>query len=173
MVYLIKTLFYTQSRSDVLLIEGLRSKSVNDQKLVITGNLGPVGHEAARVAHALHCSIFPGVAHFNYHINFEYPSLKKDGSCWGLACFLLLNFMSGTLPYVRDITAIGELNLRGEVLPIRNICDKTAAWAKSESDYLFLPKQGYQAENVFEVQHVNQLMKTITAWGCENVCDSA
>ena len=125
-------LAYTESGGDVLKVE----VAVLDGsgKLELTGSLGDVMKESAKIAVSLVRSIASeyGIDKEFYknkdiHIHFPEGAVPKDGPSAGVTMITaLVSALTGT-PVRRDIAMTGEISLRGRVLAIGGLKEKTMA----------------------------------------------
>ena len=131
-VGVVNGLAYTDAGGDMLRIE----VSVMDGsgKLELTGSLGDVMKESAHIAYSYIRSIAPelGIRTAFYkdkdlHIHVPEGAVPKDGPSAGvtMAC-AIASALSG-LPVRRDVAMTGEITLRGRVLPIGGLKEKTMA----------------------------------------------
>ena len=84
--------------------------------------------DSAVVAGSLLRNLNNKILDYDYHLHFQYLSLKKDGPSWGLACFILLCLLTDTKmkEYCNEgiIAATGELDLSGMVKPVKYLKEK-------------------------------------------------
>ena len=127
--------------------------------ITLTGNLGDVAHETMLVAKTVCAYKNNQFNLFNYHIHFGFHSIKKDGPSWGLACYIMLSWLSGSLNYKEKIAATGEIDLKGNIKPVRYFNEKIAAWVASEIGYIITPKMTEQLSNqqIYPINHVDEL----------------
>src|SRR4030095_14595243 len=95
-------------------------------KLILTGQLGEVMKESAQAALTL-ARNFLGDAFekSDVHIHVPAGATPKDGPSAGVAMFLsLVSLLSGK-PVRPDVAMTGEISLRGLVLPIGGVKEKT------------------------------------------------
>lgn len=136
-----------QSFDEVGMVNGLAWTSVGGEmlqvevivmdgtgKLELTGSLGDVMKESAHAAVSYiraHTEKY-GVEHDFYktkdvHIHVPEGAVPKDGPSAGVTiCTALISALSNT-PVRRDVAMTGEITLRGRVLPIGGLKEKTMA----------------------------------------------
>jgi len=137
-------LAWTRAGGDILFIEATRSPGSG--KLILTGQLGDVMRESAQAALSLvknrAASIGIDPAQFeksDIHIHIPAGAIPKDGPSAGVALFsALVSLLTGR--NVRSDTAMtGEISLRGLVLPVGGIKEKTAAAVRAGLKRVILP----------------------------------
>ena len=138
-IYSISALCFGQEASLCFEVQGIKLAK-GTGKVIVTGNLGLVAYESMMVAKTLMAINYPAFNNYNYHLHFSYHATKKEGPSWGLACFIILSFLCDKLKYKSGIAATGEIDLAGNVKPVKYIDEKLTAWAKSSCDILFVPK---------------------------------
>ncbi len=116
-------------------------------QLVITGNVGPVGREAAQVAHscarARAAFIDPKrpLPRLDLHFHFKDTELGKDGPSSGLALFLAgVSALAGR-PLREQLAATGEVTLHGELRPVGGIREKLVAAALADVRLVLAPRR--------------------------------
>jgi ATP-dependent Lon protease len=137
-------LAWTPVGGDILFVEATRIPGGG--KLILTGQLGDVMRESAQAALSLvknrAASIGIDPALFeksDIHIHVPAGAIPKDGPSAGVAIFsALVSLLTGRT--VRHDTAMtGEISLRGLVLPVGGIKEKTAAAARAGLARVLLP----------------------------------
>ncbi len=116
-------------------------------KLELTGNLGDVMQESCRAAlsylrqHARELGIAPDFYKTkDIHIHFPEGAVPKDGPSAGIAiASALLSALTERL-LRRDVAMTGEITLRGRVLPIGGLREKTMGALRAGIHTVLLPK---------------------------------
>jgi ATP-dependent Lon protease len=133
-------LAWTPAGGDILFIEA--SKVPGSGNLILTGQLGDVMKESAQTALTL-AKTWTGQAleRSNIHIHVPAGATPKDGPSAGVAMFLaLLSLLTGRA--VRpDVAMTGEISLRGLVLPIGGVKEKTLAALRAGIRTVMLPRR--------------------------------
>ena len=141
-------LAWTESGGIMLPVESIIFDGSGE--LIITGNLGDVMKESARIALSYLRSvrdkynfIIPSedadVSKLNFHIHVPEGAIPKDGPSAGVA---LASSMLSTLCQIApkpNISMTGELTLTGRVLPIGGLKEKLLAAIRNEMDLVLLP----------------------------------
>ena len=125
-------LAYTQSGGDMLKIEVAVTDGTG--KLELTGSLGDVMKESAKAALtyvrqiASHYSIPSDFyAKRDIHIHVPEGAVPKDGPSAGVTMLTALVSALSGIPVRRDVAMTGEITLRGNVLAIGGLREKTMA----------------------------------------------
>lgn len=137
---------WTPSGGDILSIEVLPVPGKGT--LQMTGHLGDVMKESAQAAmsyarsragqYGVEPSYFEQYA---FHIHVPEGSVPKDGPSAGITLTTaLISAMTGT-PVRRDVAMTGEITLRGKVLPIGGLKEKTLAAHRAGIKTFILPKE--------------------------------
>jgi ATP-dependent Lon protease len=133
-------LAWTPVGGDILFIEA--SKVPGSGKLILTGQLGEVMKESATAALTL-------VRNFlgdpfdktDVHIHVPAGATPKDGPSAGVAMFLALVSLLTGVAVRSDVAMTGEISLRGLVLPIGGVKEKTLAALRAGIRTVMLPKR--------------------------------
>jgi ATP-dependent Lon protease len=142
-------LAWTSFGGDILRIEATFMPGTG--KLTLTGQLGDVMQESAQIAlsHARSMArVLPLKKNFYHeidvHIHVPEGAIPKDGPSAGvsIATALVSNFFS--IPVRRDVAMTGELTLKGEVLPVGGLNEKTVAALRSGIKEVIIPKGSAQ-----------------------------
>ena len=139
-------LAWTESGGDMLKIEALSLPGSG--KIELTGSLGDVMKESARAAfsyvraHAEEYGIAPDFAQKkDVHIHVPEGAIPKDGPSAGVTMITaLVSELSGR-PVRRDIAMTGEITLRGHVLPIGGLREKTMAAVRAGVRVVYFPEK--------------------------------
>ena len=133
-------LAWTPVGGDILFIEA--SKVPGSGKLIITGQLGEVMKESAQAALTL-AKIFTGenLEKVDLHIHVPAGATPKDGPSAGVAIFLALVSLLTGVPVRSDVAMTGEISLRGLVLPIGGVKEKTLAALRAGIRTVMVPKR--------------------------------
>ena len=131
-VGVVNGLAYTQSGGDLLPVE---VKLMPGQgKLEMTGSLGEVMRESASIAMSYVRSVADkyGISSEEFknkdvHIHFPEGAVPKDGPSAGCAITVALISAFSGIPVRHDVAMTGEMTLRGKVLPIGGLREKTFA----------------------------------------------
>ena len=139
-------LAWTPVGGEILFIEA--SESEGNGNLMLTGQLGDVMRESAQAAHSYlraNAERF-GIApdRFNkidIHVHIPQGAIKKDGPSAGVAlCCALASLLTGRV--MRDKVAMtGELTLKGLVLPVGGIKEKSLAAHRAGILETYMPRR--------------------------------
>jgi len=133
-------LAWTPVGGDILFIEA--SQVPGTGKLILTGQLGDVMKESAQAALTLAKSFLgEPFDKVDIHIHVPAGATPKDGPSAGVAMFLALVSLHAGLPVRPDIAMTGEISLRGLVLPIGGVKEKTLAALRAGIKTVMLPKR--------------------------------
>jgi ATP-dependent Lon protease len=137
-------LAWTPVGGDILFIESARLPG--NGKLILTGQLGDVMKESAQAALSLvksqadELGIDPSVfEHSDLHVHVPAGAIPKDGPSAGVAMFVSLASLLKREPVRPDVAMTGEISLRGLVLPVGGIKEKTIAAARAGIKRVILP----------------------------------
>jgi ATP-dependent Lon protease len=133
-------LAWTSVGGDILFIEA--SKSPGSGKLILTGQLGEVMKESAQAALTL-AKLFTleNLEKTDIHVHVPAGATPKDGPSAGVAMFLALVSLLSGKPVRSDVAMTGEISLRGLVLPIGGVKEKTLAALRAGIKTVMLPKR--------------------------------
>ncbi len=148
-------------------------------KIELTGNLGDVMKESARTAisYVRSCTEKYGIEHDFYktkdvHIHVPEGAVPKDGPSAGVTlCTAIVSALSG-LPVRREVAMTGEITLRGRVLAIGGLREKTMAAYRAGVKTVIIP-----ADNVPDLEEIDPVVREaitfIPASRIETVLDAA
>jgi ATP-dependent Lon protease len=133
-------LAWTPVGGDILFIEA--SKVPGGGKLILTGQLGEVMKESATAALTLARNFLGDpFDKTDVHIHVPAGATPKDGPSAGVAMFLALVSLLTERPVRSDVAMTGEISLRGLVLPIGGVKEKTLAALRAGIRTVMLPKR--------------------------------
>ena len=148
-------LAYTPVGGEILFIEATQmpGKGV----LQLTGQIGDVMKESAQAAfsllkhNAVHLGIDPELfAKTDVHIHVPQGAIPKDGPSAGVAMYTALASLFLNKAVRPDLAMTGEITLRGLVLPIGGVKEKTIAAHRAGIRTVILPQRN--EKNLTEVR---------------------
>lgn len=152
-------LAYTSVGGEMLDVEAIAVNGTG--KLELTGNLGDVMKESARAAVSYIRSRCDKLGidrdfykNLDIHVHYPEGAVPKDGPSAGITtCVALVSALSGRA--VRhDIAMTGEISLRGRVLPIGGLREKTMAALRNGIKTVIIP-----AENMSDLAQIDQTVR--------------
>lgn len=171
-VGLVNGLAWTSVGGDVLKIEALKIRGKGS--LNLTGNLGDVMKESAKIAYSYvkslidngtlkvdtkqipltqeeksqHTHLSPNEIYnrFDVHLHVPEGATPKDGPSAGIAIASALSSLLMNKKVRGDIAMTGELTLRGKVLPIGGLQEKLIAAYKSGMKEVLIPKKNFERD---------------------------
>ncbi|MBQ8849245.1 MAG: endopeptidase La [Clostridia bacterium] len=148
-VGIVNGLAYTEAGGDMLRVEVAVLDGTG--KLELTGSLGDVMKESAHIAVSYVRSIASeyGIPSDFYqkkdiHIHFPEGAVPKDGPSAGVTMVTALVSALTGIPVRRDIAMTGEISLRGKVLPIGGLKEKTMAAYSAGVQTVLIPEENMQ-----------------------------
>ncbi len=131
-------------------------------KLELTGNLGNVMQESVKAAVTYirsRCSQFGIPADFyktrDIHVHFPEGAVPKDGPSAGITvCTAIVSALTG-IPVRRDLAMTGEISLRGRVMAIGGLKEKTMAALRNGVKTVIIP-----AENEPDLADIDPLVRS-------------
>jgi ATP-dependent Lon protease len=168
-------LAYTPVGGEILFIEATRMAGKG--AIILTGQIGDVMKESATAAFSLIRSraeslgIDPKLlAESDIHIHVPAGAIPKDGPSAGTAMFTALASLLLNRPVRPDVAMTGEITLRGLVLPIGGLKEKTLAARRAgirevivpkrnEKDLPDIPDEVRQTLKFHFVENVDQVME--------------
>ncbi len=145
-VGIVNGLAYTQTGGDLLKVEVAVMEGSG--KIELTGSLGDVMKESAHIANSFVRTIAQ-----DYHIDGEYYKKKdlhihfpegavpKDGPSAGVTMVTAIVSALSNTPVRRDVAMTGEITLRGKVLPIGGLREKTLAAYRAGVKTVLIPEE--------------------------------
>jgi ATP-dependent Lon protease len=137
---------YTPVGGDILFIEATRMPGKG--AITLTGQIGDVMKESATAAWTLirsrseRLGIDPKLlAESDIHIHVPAGAIPKDGPSAGVAMFTALASLFLNRPVKHDLAMTGEITLRGLVLPIGGLKEKTLAAKRAGIRQVIVPKR--------------------------------
>jgi len=148
---IVNGLAWTSVGGDVLKIE--TAKFTGKGLLSLTGNMGDVMKESARIAH----SVVKGLidkkklknASFkthNIHMHIPEGATPKDGPSAGIAMSLVIASILTNRKVPSDLAMTGEVTLTGKVLPIGGLKEKLIAAHKAKMKRVLIPLKNFQRD---------------------------
>lgn len=148
-------------------------------KIEVTGNLGTVMQESAKAAvtfvrsRANELSIDPMFYKDNdLHIHFPEAAVPKDGPSAGVTITTALVSALTEAPVRHDVAMTGEVTLRGRVLPIGGLREKTMAAYRAGIRTVVIPK-----DNESDLQDIEPVVREklefVTAAHMDTVMETA
>lgn len=138
-------LAYTSFGGDILQIEA--NKFDGTGKLILTGQLGDVMKESASIAldfihsnaerYGIDKDIF---AKTDIHLHVPEGAIPKDGPSAGITMTTALASLLTNIPVKANLAMTGEVTLRGNVLPIGGLKEKSLAAYRSGITTILIPK---------------------------------
>ena len=165
-------LAWTQAGGDILFIETMLTEGA--EKTVITGQLGDVMKESAKIAQTLVKSIFPEqmkeLEKKELHIHVPAGAVPKDGPSAGITLTTALASLVTGKAVDPEIAMTGEVSLRGVVMPIGGLPEKLMAAVRAGVKTVLIPRENLEdLEDVAEevkrelhiipVHHVTEVLK--------------
>lgn len=139
-------LAWTETGGRLLSVEVALMKG--DGKLILTGNLGEVMKESARISFSYlesNADLF-GIdselfKNHDVHIHVPLGSIPKDGPSAGITLTAALASAYKGIPLKEDISMTGEITLSGHIYPIGGIKEKILASYRHEIFEIILPEE--------------------------------
>ena len=158
-VGVVNGLAWTAMGGDILQVEAVVSEGTG--KIELTGSLGEVMKESAKTAISFIRTIakkynIDGDFYKNkdIHIHFPEGAIPKDGPSAGITIATAIFSQLTGYPVRSDIAMTGEITLRGKVLPIGGLKEKTVAAYRSKIKNVILP-----GENVPDLEDIDNIVR--------------
>ncbi len=138
-------LAWTESGGDILYVEATILKGKGN--LILTGHLGEVMKESAQAALSyarakmMEWERKEDFSKMDIHIHVPAGAIPKDGPSAGVTMATALISALLRVPVKREIAMTGEVTLRGRVLPVGGIKEKSLAAARSGIKCMIIPEK--------------------------------
>ena len=172
---LVHGLAWTQVGGEVLDVE--TAVVPGNGTLELTGNLGQVMKESAKAALTYIRSrsdvlgIDPEFYKSNdIHIHFPEGAVPKDGPSAGITvCMALISSLTKT-PVRHDVAMTGEITLRGRILPIGGLREKTMAALRNGIKTVIIPQDNFVDLEQIDPE-VKESLQFVPASHVDNILD--
>ena len=161
-VGVVNGLAYTQAGGDLLKVEV--AVMDGNGKIELTGSLGDVMKESARIAHSFVRTVadkYKIDSTFykdkDIHIHFPEGAIPKDGPSAGVTMVTAMVSALGNIPVKREVAMTGEITLRGKVLPIGGLKEKTLAAYRAGVTTVLIPAENMRDLDDIDVEAKNNL----------------
>ena len=141
---IVNGLAYTQAGGDLLKVEVAIMEGSG--KIELTGSLGEVMKESAKIAHSYVRTVTDkyGIDSSFYkdkdiHIHFPEGAIPKDGPSAGVTMVTAMVSALSGIAVRRDVAMTGEITLRGKVLAIGGLKEKTLAAYRAGVTTVLIP----------------------------------
>ena len=169
-------LAYTPVGGEVMHIEATRYPGKGN--ITLTGQIGNVMKESMQAALSLVRSRDGQVGvtpeefrDMDIHVHVPAGAVPKDGPSAGVAMFTALASLFSNTPVRSDVAMTGEITLRGLVLPIGGLKEKSLAAMRAgittviipkqnEKDLVDIPEEAKQRMQFVPVETVDEVLKT-------------
>ena len=135
----------TGAGGDVLFIEA--TSKAGDRDLILTGQLGDVMKESARIAlsylesRATELSIEPDQIDRSFHLHVPAGAIPKDGPSAGITMTTALASLMTGRKVRGEVGMTGEVTLQGKVLPIGGLKQKVLAAHRAGLTEVIIPRR--------------------------------
>lgn len=170
-VGLVRGLAWTAAGGEVLDVEA--SVIPGTGKLELTGNLGNVMKESCHAALTYIRSrteilgIDPDFyKNVDIHLHFPEGAIPKDGPSAGITVTVAMVSALTGMPVRHDIAMTGEISLRGRVMPIGGLNEKTMAAMRNGISTVIIP-----AENESDLDEIDPRVKAALNFICVDSAD--
>jgi ATP-dependent Lon protease len=170
-------LAWTQAGGEVLYVEAslMRGKG----ELIVTGQIGEVMQESARAALSYARSYLDKVGvksntfeNLDIHLHVPAGAIPKDGPSAGIAMATALISAVTQRPIDKDVAMTGEITLRGRVLPIGGLKEKSLGALRAGIKTVLLPAKN-KKELVEIPNAIKRKLKFVTVQNMDEVLEIA
>ncbi len=171
-VGVVNGLAYTQAGGDMLKVEVAVMDGTG--KIELTGSLGDVMKESAKIAHSYVRTVTDTYSidtdfykTKDIHIHFPEGAVPKDGPSAGVTMVTAIVSALGNHRVKSDVAMTGEITLRGKVLPIGGLKEKTLAAYRSGIKTVLIPE-----DNLRDLDEIDKEAKdNLTFIPCKSASD--
>jgi ATP-dependent Lon protease len=167
-------LAYTPFGGEILLIEATRYPGKGN--ITLTGQIGEVMKESVQAAFSLVRSRAASIGvkpedfrESDIHVHVPAGAVPKDGPSAGIAMFTALASLFSNRPVRADVAMTGEVTLRGLVLPIGGLKEKSLGAMRAgittvlfpklnEKDLVDIPQEAKEKIKFIPVQNVDEVL---------------
>ncbi|MGC9120050.1 MAG: endopeptidase La [Sulfurihydrogenibium sp.] len=169
-------LAWTEVGGEILKIEA--TKMPGKGNLILTGSLGDVMKESAKIAYsyvkskAEELGINPEeFSKYDVHVHVPAGAIPKDGPSAGIAITTAIASLLSQRPVRSDVAMTGEITLTGKVLPVGGLKEKILAAKRAGIKNVILPKGNKEevmsdlpayvrkSVNLIFVEHIDEVFK--------------
>jgi ATP-dependent Lon protease len=166
-------LAYTPAGGEVLHIEATRYPGKGN--IILTGHIGEVMKESVQAALSLlrsregQLGVNPeDFREMDIHVHVPAGAVPKDGPSAGIAMFTALASLFSKTPVRPDVAMTGEITLRGLVLPIGGLKEKSLAAMRAGISTVIIPK--LNEKDLFDVpEEAKQKLKFVPVENVDEV----
>src|SRR5213083_2707579 len=170
-------LAYTPAGGEVLHIEAMRYPGKGN--VTLTGHIGEVMKESVQAALSLVRSRDGQLGanpedfrKIDIHVHVPAGAVPKDGPSAGIAMFTALASLFSNTPVRPDVAMTGEITLRGLVLPIGGLKEKSLAAMRAGISTVIIPKLN-EKDLVDVPEEAKQKLKFIPVENVDEVLNAA
>ncbi len=172
-VGLVRGLAWTAAGGEVLDVEAAIVPGTG--KLELTGNLGDVMKESCHAAltyirsRTAVLGIDPDFyKNYDIHLHFPEGAVPKDGPSAGITVTVAMVSALTGMPVRHDVAMTGEISLRGRVMPIGGLKEKTMAAMRNGVSTVIIP-----ADNEADLDEIDPRVRAALNFICVDSADKA
>ena len=172
-VGLVRGLAWTAAGGEVLDVEAAIVPGIG--KLELTGNLGDVMKESCHAAltyirsRTAVLGIDPDFyKNYDIHLHFPEGAVPKDGPSAGITVTVAMVSALTGMPVRHDVAMTGEISLRGRVMPIGGLKEKTMAAMRNGVSTVIIP-----ADNEADLDEIDPRVRAALNFICVDSADKA